>query len=144
MTMHHPLVIASIVAAGLGTCIGVGATLWYLSGPVQRSSLARMQLEAASTITVLEELRAGRANSAQLILEGNLDGTIVGLDAVARENTKLSAEALDTLAAIAKYRSSVTHVPSAASQRARVPQILDAAISRNLPPGSASTPSAPK
>lgn len=142
--MRRPLLVASIVAGALGIAAGTGATAWYLSGPMQRNSLARMQVEAASTVTVLEALRAGRTTMAQQLLEGHLDGTIVGLDAVARENTKLSAEALDTLSAIAKYRSSVSYAPPAASQRAGVPHILDAAKERKLSSSASAAPAAPK
>ena len=99
---------------------------------MQQNVLARMQMDAAYTVTVLEELRAGKLDEAQELLEGRVDGTVVGLHTFAREDTKLSREAISTLQGIAKYRSGVTYTPSATAKQAGVPEILDAAMKGHL------------
>jgi len=124
--------VIACVAGLIGLGVGAASLLWYLSGPMQQNVLARMQLDAAKSILILEELRAGRLNEAQQLLEGNVDATVVGLDMVARENQKLSPEAMSTLQAIAKYRSGVTYTPSAVAQQAGVSQILNAAKEGHL------------
>jgi hypothetical protein len=130
------------VLAGISALIGAGAgaglLLWHLSGPVQQGRLARMQLEAAYDISVLEKLRAGRLDEARDLLEGRVDVAVAGLDAFAREDKTLSREAVSTLQAIAKYREGVSYIPSDVAKRAGVPEILDAARKGHLTPQSRS------
>ena len=136
--MQRRTLIIAIVAGIIGAGAGAGSLLWYVSGPMQRNQLSRMQLEAAWNISVLEELRAGKLEEVQQLLEGRVDGAIVGLHTFAREDTKLSPEAISTLQAIAKYRSGVSYVPSATAKQAGVPEILDAAMKGHLTPQSRS------
>ena len=130
--MQRRTFIIASVAGLIGFGAGAGSLLWYLSGPMQQNVLARMQMDAAYTVTVLEELRAGKLDEAQELLEGRVDGTVVGLHTFAREDTKLSREAISTLQGIAKYRSGVTYTPSATAKQAGVPEILDAAMKGHL------------
>jgi len=134
--MQRRAVLIAIVAGLIGAGIGAGSLLWYLSGPMQQNVLARMQLDAAYTISVLEELRAGKLAQAQDLLEGRVDGAVIGLHEFAREDTKRSAEALATLQAIAKYRAGVPYTPSDTAKRGGVPEILDAAGKGHLTPQS--------
>lgn len=106
---------------------------------MQQNVLARAQFDASYTVSVLEQLRAGKPKQAQDLLEGHLDGTVLGLHEFAREDAKRSAGALSTLQVIAKYRASVSYAPSDAAKRARVSDILDAAREGHLTPQSSRT-----
>ena len=134
--MHRRTVLIAVVAALFGAATGAGSLLWYQAGPMQQNVLARMQFDAAYTISVLEELRAGKLKHAQDLLEGRVDGAVLGLSGFAREDAKRSAEALATLQAIAKYRAGVSYIPSDAAKGSRVPDILDAAREGHLTPQS--------
>ena len=121
------IVIASVSGLG-GLFAGAALMLWYLSGPMQQNSLARLQLQAAQNVAVLKELRAGRTGETQQILEGYVDAAVIALDMSARENPALSAEARSTITEVAKYRSGVTYTPSPIAEQAGVSKILDAAL----------------
>lgn len=130
--MKRRTIVIACVAGLIGLAVGAAPMLWYLSGPMQRMELARLQVNAAMNITALEELHAGRLNEARQFLEGQVDAAVIGLHFRGREDKKLSSEALSTLQAIATYRSGITYAPSAMAQKAGVPQILDSAMKGHL------------
>jgi len=123
---RRTVVIASVASLG-GLLAGAALMLWYLSGPMQQNSLARLQLDATQNVTVLKEFRAGRTGEAQQLLEGYVDAAVVALDKTARENSALSAEARSTIAEVAKYRLGITYSPSPLAEQAGVSKILEAA-----------------
>lgn len=134
--MQRHTIFIGIVAGAIGAGVGAGALLWYMSGPMQRNVLARMQLDAAYTISVLKELRAGKLDDAQSLLEGRVDATVAGLHAFALDDSRLSPEAISTLRSIADYRAGVSYAPSETAKRGGVPEILDAARKGHLTPQS--------
>jgi hypothetical protein len=130
------MLLIGIVAGTVGAGVGAGSLLWYLSGPMQRGVLARMQLDATYSILVLKELRAGKLDDAQALLEDRVDATVAGLHAFVLDDSKLSPEAISTLKTIADYRAGVSYIPSETAKRAGVPEILDAARKGHLTPQS--------
>jgi hypothetical protein len=95
-----------------------------------------MQLDATYSILVLKELRAGKLDDAQALLEDRVDATVAGLHAFVLDDSKLSPEAISTLKTIADYRAGVSYIPSETAKRAGVPEILDAARKGHLTPQS--------
>lgn len=121
-----------LVGAGAsvgGIVLGALVTAWFLAQFMEESVLVSARAGIATKVVVLKSLRDGRTAEAIQLLEGQLDGDILGLLPFIHGEGRQERIAIDAAAVAATYRaaSEYDHGSSSPEVRAAIREVLQAA-----------------
>lgn len=105
-------IVLCIVAALSGMVVGAWVAFRFAMGMADAGVLTRAEADLAVNTEILQRLHSGDWNVAKELLEIQLDGALITIDAFASQGAKLEPKTYERLERIKRIRNNSAYQPS--------------------------------